>query len=216
MARTAMIKARKPGRSQRSPSLLLVDDDEVFRERMAKALRARGYEVVTAGTSGDAIRLSGERRFDHAVVDLRMPGVGGLDLLTELRNRDGAIRVVVLTGYGSVASAVEAMRRGAYSYLPKPADADDLVRALGDERSPADPRAAGPVAAPLERAKHELPGERLRDRASPRHHAAHAAAPTQEDTVARLNATRPCGRSLRRGVRAIEAHPRARSGRRAC
>jgi two-component system response regulator RegA len=155
MARTAMIKARKPGRSQRSPSLLLVDDDEVFRERMAKALRARGYEVVTAGTSGDAVRLSGERRFDHAVVDLRMPGVGGLDLLTELRNRDGAIRVVVLTGYGSVASAVEAMRRGAYSYLPKPADADDLVRALGDERSPADPRAAGPVAAPLERAKHE-------------------------------------------------------------
>jgi two-component system response regulator RegA len=106
------------------PSILLVDDDEVLRERLATAIRARGYEVRTAGNADEALREAAKDSPEMAVLDLRMPGGSGIDLMRELKRQDPATRVLMLTGYGSIATAVEAVREGAVGYLPKPADAD--------------------------------------------------------------------------------------------
>jgi two-component system response regulator RegA len=115
--------------------LLLVDDDEVFRERLARALRERGQEVVTAADGEEAMRAAERGRLGAAVVDLRMPGMNGTELLPELLRLQPNLRVVVLTGYGSITSAVEAMRLGAHNYVSKPADADDVLAAVtGDAR----------------------------------------------------------------------------------
>jgi two-component system, response regulator RegA len=112
------------------PSILLVDDDEVLRERLAQAMRARGYEVRTAGNGEEALREIQKDSPEMAVLDLRMPGMSGLELLKELKEQDPATRVLMLTGYGSIATAVEAVRQGAVGYLPKPADADEIIAAL--------------------------------------------------------------------------------------
>ena len=112
------------------PTLLLVDDDEVFRTRLARALRDRGYDVRTAGDFEQARAAALQDSPELAVVDLRMPGRSGLELVKELRALDATTRVVVLTGYGSIATAVEAMKLGAAHYLPKPADADDVIAAI--------------------------------------------------------------------------------------
>ncbi|HET8725436.1 MAG TPA: response regulator [Anaeromyxobacteraceae bacterium] len=111
-------------------TLLLVDDDEVYRERLARALRDRGYEVSTASGGEEAIALARREAPELAVVDLRMPGASGIEVLEALRAVDPATRVLMLTGYGSIATAVEATRKGAVGYLSKPADADEVVAAL--------------------------------------------------------------------------------------
>jgi two-component system response regulator RegA len=115
------------------PSLLLVDDDEVFRMRLARAQNDRGYEVRTAGGFDAACALAQEDAPELAVVDLRMPGRSGLELVKALRALDATTRIVVLTGYGSIATAVEAMKLGAVHYLSKPADADDVIAAFHKE-----------------------------------------------------------------------------------
>jgi two-component system response regulator RegA len=123
------------------PSILLVDDDEVLRERLAQAIRARGYEVRTAGSAEEALREVARESPEMAVLDLKMPGMSGLDLLKELRTQDPSTRVLMLTGYGSIATAVQAVREGAVGYLPKPADADEILAALAgkDTTAPARP-----------------------------------------------------------------------------
>lgn len=112
-----------------APTLLLVDDDAVFRERLARAMTERGYAVTTAGTVDEALSKVDEAP-EYAVVDLRMPGRSGLELLKALKEQDPATTVLMLTGYGSIPTAVEATKLGAVGYLTKPADADDIVRAL--------------------------------------------------------------------------------------
>jgi two-component system response regulator RegA len=111
-------------------SMLLVDDDETFRERLARALRDRGFDVRTASNFSEGVRLAEEDSPEYAVIDLRMPGKGGMDLLRELKRVDAGTRTVILTGYGSIATAVEAVRLGAINFIPKPADADDVVAAF--------------------------------------------------------------------------------------
>ena len=111
-------------------TMLLVDDDEVLRERLARALRERGYEVRTAGTVDEATKLAEEESPEYAVIDLRMPGKGGLELLRELHRIDAGTRSLILTGYGSIATAVDAIRLGAVNFIPKPADADEVVAAF--------------------------------------------------------------------------------------
>jgi two-component system response regulator RegA len=119
-------------------TLLLVDDDEVLRERLGRALRERGFEVTTAESGEAAIAAARRDAPEFAVVDLRMPGASGIEVLDALRAIDPATRVLMLTGYGSIATAVEATRRGAIGYLSKPADADEVVAALlGRPGSPA-------------------------------------------------------------------------------
>lgn len=111
-------------------SILVVDDDEVLRPRLVRAFRDRGLRAQGAAGCGEARDLLEREAFDMAVVDLRMPDGSGLDIVSSIKERSPRTRVVVLTGYGSIATAVEAMRLGATSYLPKPADADEVLLAF--------------------------------------------------------------------------------------
>jgi len=115
-------------RAQRS--VLVVDDDDVFRTRLGKAFQDRGFEVRTAHDAAQAIRLAGQDSPEFAVVDLRMPGASGLDVVRELHAIDPASVIVMLTGYGSIATAVEAVRAGAVHYLSKPVDIDQILAAF--------------------------------------------------------------------------------------
>ena len=116
-------------------SLLIVDDDDAFRERLARALRERGYMVQTATSAAAALATLDNAPFTHATVDLRMPRSSGLSLIPALLAVAPALRIVVLTGYGSIATAVEAVRLGAADYLTKPVDIERIISALfGSER----------------------------------------------------------------------------------
>lgn len=117
-------------------SFLLVDDDEIFRTRLARALESRGFEVRQASDYPSAVRLAREESPERAVVDLRMPGKSGLDVVEALHEIDATTKVIVLTGYGSIATAVDAMRLGASNYLAKPADVDDILTAFRRAEEP--------------------------------------------------------------------------------
>jgi len=117
-----------------SPTIFVIDDDDVFRRRVAQALRDRGYETTDFSSPRDAIAAARREPPEFAVVDLRMPGgKSGLDLVSELVKRYAGIQIVILTGYGSIATAVEAVRQGAINYLSKPADADQILAAFDHE-----------------------------------------------------------------------------------
>ncbi|RKH06979.1 response regulator [Corallococcus sp. CA053C] len=124
------------------PSLLLVDDDATLRERLARAFRERGWDVTTAGHHEEAMAAAGRESPEYAVVDLRMPGHSGLELVKDLLAVDAATRIIVLTGYGSISTTVDAIRLGAVNYLPKPADADDILAAFA--RAAEEPSVAAP------------------------------------------------------------------------
>ncbi len=111
-------------------TVLVVDDDKAFCQALAGALRRRGLAVVVAHNYDDALAEAEAWSPDRAVVDLRMPGRSGLELVAALRRSDPHIGIVVLTGYGSIASAIEAIKLGATYYLTKPADADDIIAAF--------------------------------------------------------------------------------------
>lgn len=113
-----------------SPSILVVDDDERFRSRLARALRDRGLQVREAEDGDEAIALAKEDSPEYALVDLRMPGASGLSVVRSLHEIDPGTRVVVLTGYGSIATALEAIRLGAVHYLTKPADVNEIIAAF--------------------------------------------------------------------------------------
>ena len=119
-----------------SPSILLVDDDEVFCQRLARAFSERGYDVRTANDYDAAIASAQKDSPEFAVVDLRMPGRSGLELVCALKEIDPSTKTLVLTGYGSIANAIDAIRLGATYYLPKPADADDIVAAFARGQAP--------------------------------------------------------------------------------
>ena len=119
------------------PSLLLVDDDETFCEVMANALQRRGFAVTVAHDVDE------DDSPEYALVDLKMPGDSGLTLVRRLHDMEPATRIVVLTGYASISTAVEAIKLGATHYLAKPVDADDVVAAFskceGDADTPVAP-----------------------------------------------------------------------------
>ena len=110
--------------------LLLVDDDSSFRERLARAMESRGLNVRTASETENALEIAADFQPDAAVVDLRMPGSTGMECLRRLKGLLPDMRVLMLTGYGSIASAMEAIRTGAWDYLTKPADAEQILAAL--------------------------------------------------------------------------------------
>jgi two-component system response regulator RegA len=117
---------------------LVVDDDATFAGVLARALDKRGFAIETALGYQDALAAIETRQHDYAVVDLKMPDGSGLALVERLKLRNPRIRIVVLTGYASVATAVEAIKLGATHYLPKPADADEIVAAFGRDQGDAD------------------------------------------------------------------------------
>jgi len=111
-------------------SVLVVDDDDVFRTRLGQAFRDRGFDVRTAHNATEAIRSARQDSPEFAVVDLRMPDGSGLEVVRELHGIDPASVIVMLTGYGSIATAVEAVRLGAVHYLSKPVDIDQILSAF--------------------------------------------------------------------------------------
>ncbi|MEM8774493.1 MAG: ActR/PrrA/RegA family redox response regulator transcription factor [Pseudomonadota bacterium] len=120
-------------------SLLILDDDEPFLRRLAKAMEKRGFEVETAETVAAGKAIASARPPAYAVCDLRLEDGNGLDVVEAIREKRPEARVVVLTGYGAIATAVAAVKIGATDYLSKPADANDIVNALltdGDELPP--------------------------------------------------------------------------------
>jgi len=112
------------------PTLLLVDDDEPFLKRLAKAMEKRGFTVETADSVAAGNAIATNRPPAYAVVDLRLEDGTGLDVVETLRARRPESRIVVLTGYGAIATAVAAVKIGATDYLAKPADASDVTNAL--------------------------------------------------------------------------------------
>lgn len=117
---------------------LVVDDDNALRERVSRAFVDRGFEVLQAPDYETAIAFARADKIDRAVVDLRMEGLGGLSVVQDLRALQPAMQIVVVTGYGSIATAVEAMRLGARDYLTKPANADQILAAFEvDPEAPA-------------------------------------------------------------------------------
>ena len=121
-------------------SLLIVDDDEPFLRRLSRAMEGRGFSVQAAASIGEAIDLATTRPPAFAVLDMRLEDGNGLDAVSVLRSLRPGIHIVVLTGYGNIASAVAAVKAGAVDYLAKPADADAVEAALlaraGDKPPP--------------------------------------------------------------------------------
>jgi len=114
----------------RDPTLLLVDDDEQFLKRLARAMEKRGFAPETADSVAAGKAIARSRPPAYAVVDLRLEDGNGLDVVETLRERRPDCRIVVLTGYGAIATAVAAVKIGATDYLSKPADANDITNAL--------------------------------------------------------------------------------------
>ena len=111
-------------------SILLVDDSYVLRDRLAEAFRERGFRVLAAGTCDEAVEVFRADPTDLAVVDLRMPGRTGLTVIGDLKAIRPDVQVLILSGFGSIATAIDAIRLGAVNFLPKPADADDILNAF--------------------------------------------------------------------------------------
>jgi two-component system, response regulator RegA len=111
-------------------SLLIVEDDKLFVARLARAMEARGFKVATAETVADGLLQVEQNPPAFAVVDMRLGDGNGLDVISALKRRRADARGIVLTGYGNIATAVNAVKLGAVDYLAKPADADDVVNAL--------------------------------------------------------------------------------------
>src|SRR5580700_7730859 len=118
------------GQPESERTLLIVDDDEPLCQRLARAMERRGFIVSTAGTVAGGVAMATEHRPVFAVVDLRLGDGSGLDVVRALRKFRPNARIVMLTGYGNIATAVAAVKAGAVDYLPKPVDADAVERAL--------------------------------------------------------------------------------------
>jgi DNA-binding NtrC family response regulator len=109
------------------PRLMLVDDEERFRETLSKRLNETGYEVRGVASGMEALDLLSAEKFDVVILDIQMPGMSGIETLSEIRSRHIGVEVIMLTGHGEVTSAVEGMRLGAYDYLMKPYEYEYLV-----------------------------------------------------------------------------------------
>ena len=128
--------------------LLLVDDDPAFGRVLATALGRRGFRVTLAASVAEARMLLPTLAVSHAVLDLRLPDGSGLDLIPLLRERDPHTRVVMLSGYASIPTAIDAIKLGATYYLAKPVDADAVVRAFDSGHSPPSAPAPAPAEPP--------------------------------------------------------------------
>lgn len=118
-------------------SVLVVEDDDALRERLLRSLAGRGFDTRGAADLERAITLAEEESPECALVDLRLGGQSGLEVVRRLHEIDPATRIVVLTGYGSIATALDALRSGAVHYLTKPAELDEIIAAFDHDGSPA-------------------------------------------------------------------------------
>jgi two-component system response regulator RegA len=126
MAMADLVAAAMPS----DRSLLIVEDDKSFLQRLARAMEGRGFTVTTAETVAEGITQLETASPAFAVVDMRLEDGNGLDVISALKRRRPDARAIILTGYGNIATAVNAVKLGAVDYLSKPVDADDVVAAL--------------------------------------------------------------------------------------
>ncbi|GGA80420.1 DNA-binding response regulator [Brucella endophytica] len=136
------------------PSLLLVDDDKPFLQRLARAMEARGFQVTTAESVEEGIAAVKNSAPAYAVVDMRLGDGNGLDIIEAIRGRREDTRAIVLTGYGNIATAVNAVKLGAIDYLSKPADADEVFAALTRRSGEKVPPPENPMSADRVRWEH--------------------------------------------------------------
>lgn len=113
-------------------NVLLVDDELEFVETLSKRLSKRGFNVSFVTRANDALEKIKTGQFDVAIVDVRMPEMDGITLLSEIKQLKPLIEVILLTGYASVQSGIEGMKKGAFDYIMKPADIDELVKKIRD------------------------------------------------------------------------------------
>lgn len=116
--------------TEENPKLLIVDDDEVLCQVLSRALEKREYTVFIAQNQAQALQLAQQQAPEFAIVDLRIGRDSGLNVIKDLRHLDQDIRIVVLTGFASISTAVEAIKLGAHHYLTKPAEVDDILKAF--------------------------------------------------------------------------------------
>jgi two-component system, response regulator RegA len=116
-------------------TLLIVDDDKSFSERLGRAMSARGFAAEVVNSVGEGLAIVGSRPPAYAVIDLRLGDGSGLDVIRALKARRSEARAIILTGYGAIATAVTAVKLGAFDYLAKPVDADEITAALMAERA---------------------------------------------------------------------------------
>lgn len=135
-------------------SLLIVDDEQNLRNQLAKAMERRGFIVAAAESVAEGKQLALANRPKYAVVDLRLGDGSGLEVVELLREARGDVRVIVLTGYGNIATAVAAVKAGAIDYLPKPADADQVAAALLSDEQALPPPPERPMSADRVRWEH--------------------------------------------------------------
>jgi DNA-binding NtrC family response regulator len=110
--------------------ILLVDDEQRFRTTTSKLLAAKGFATSTAGSGSEALEQMKENPFDVVILDVRMPEMGGVEVLAELKKLDPHVEVIIMTGYASVDTAKEIMKLGAYDFMLKPCAIDDLVEKI--------------------------------------------------------------------------------------
>ena len=148
------MSAENATRIGEDPSLLLVDDDEVFVTRLSRAMERRGFRPRIATSVAAAREMVAQAAPAYAVVDLRLEDGSGLDVVDALRSRRDECRIVVLTGYGAIATAVSAVKMGAADYLSKPADADEVMNALLTQAQALPPPPENPMSADRVRWEH--------------------------------------------------------------
>ncbi len=111
-------------------NVLLVDDEKDFVESLAERLQIRDYKVTTAFSGDEAIKLIEENDFDVIVLDVQMPGKSGVETLKEIKNIEQLAQVIMLTGHATVKTAIEGMKNGAFDYLMKPTETDELIKMI--------------------------------------------------------------------------------------
>lgn len=119
-----------------SQNVLIVDDDQTFRDRLVNSFKKKGFNARSAGNAQDAILVCQDFIPDLAVVDLKMPGESGLNLIESLHGKFPGTKILMLTGYGTISTAVQAVKLGAYNFLQKPATLDMILNALSTQEAP--------------------------------------------------------------------------------
>ncbi len=137
------------------PVIVVADDDETFRNRLCRAFRERGCEAYEGGTREEILQCANNVSPDLVILDLRMPGLSGLDLIPEIKKVDTTITILILTGYGSIPTAMQALKLGADHYMSKPADAEQILTAYYQLNSDAAEKAAPTTVPSLARVEWE-------------------------------------------------------------
>ena len=135
-------------------SLLVVDDDLPFRERLSRSMEKKGFEVVSADSFASANVIIENNNYDYAIVDMRLTDGSGLELIKKIQIKSPDTKSLLLTGYGNIATAVAAIKSGAIDYLPKPAEVDQIYDALTNSKEVLPPPPENPMTADRIRWEH--------------------------------------------------------------